>query len=66
MQASKPRIPYNEFSEQFTGDMKDSDTSWHYWCQPKYKEMKENWENRITCKKIKCAEEKNHGNPVSK
>ncbi len=46
------RVPYNEFSEQCTADMKDMDSTYREWIKPKYKEAREKWEEKIKNTKI--------------
>ena len=41
------RLPYNEFSEQMTGDMASMDTAWHHWLQDKYAEQFKKWEQKL-------------------
>jgi len=46
------RIPYNEFSEICTGDMKDMDPAYREWIKPQWKKAREAWEKKIKNMKI--------------
>ena len=48
------RIPDNEFSNdmEYQASM---DRAWHAWCQPKYREIKKAWEEKLRLVKINSA-----------